>query len=163
MIRNYEFEAEEDTSDEEKSIYKTKYIIDALENGDTYAATEMIEDIVATKVANGMTEEEARKSVRSSLTSYWKPLYQQAFENADSYEQNDIRESLYEMGVYGSYEEIDETLRGWKQNYVLETYKPLYIQAYQNGDTAEMRRIESKVYSLGVYKYSYKTVRGWID
>ena len=140
-----------------------KYVEDALASGNTQAATEMIEEIVATKVANGKTEEEARKSVRSSLTSYWKPLYQQAFEDADSYEQNDIRESLYEMGVYGSYEEIDETLHGWKQGYVLETYKPQYIEAYQNGDKAEMRRIENKVNSLGVYKNAYKTVRGWVD
>jgi len=162
MIKSYEFEAEEE-SDEEKSIYKMKYVEDALASGNTQAATEMIEEIVATKVANGKTEEEARKSVRSSLTSYWKPLYEEALADDDSYEQNDIRDSLYEMGVYGSDEEIDETLHGWKQGYVLETYKPLYIQAYQNGDTAEMRKIESKVYSLGVYKNSYKTVRGWID
>jgi hypothetical protein len=67
------------------------------------------------------------------------------------------------MGVYGSDEEIDETLHGWKQGYVLETYKPQYIEAYQNGDKAEMRRIENKVNSLGVYKNAYKTVRGWVD
>lgn len=162
MIKSYEFETEEET-DEEKSIYKTKYIIDALERGDTYAAQEMIDDIISTKIANGKTEEEARQSVRSTLTSYWKPLYQDAFANGDSYEQNDIRNSLYEMGVYGSYEDIADTLHGWKQNYVLETYKPQYIEAYQKGDTATMRRIESKVYSLGVYKNAYKTVRGWVD
>lgn len=162
MIKSYEFKAEEE-SDEEKSIYKMKYVEDALASGNTQAATEMIEEIVATKVANGKTEEEARKSVRSSLTSYWKPLYEQALADDDSYEQNDIRDSLYDMGVYGSDEEIDETLHGWKQGYVLETYKPQYIEAYQNGDKAEMRRIENKVNSLGVYKNAYKTVRGWVD
>ena len=162
MIKTYEFDTEEE-SDEEKSIYKMKYVEETLQKGDIDAATEMLEDIISTKIANGKTEEEARKSVRSSLTSYWKPLYQQAFEDADKYEQNDIRTSLYEMGVYGSYEEIDETLHGWKQNYVLETYKPQYIEAYQKGDTAEMRRIENKVKSLGVYKNAYKTVRGWVD
>ena len=162
MIKNYEFETEEE-SDEEESIYKMKYVEDALQKGDTYAATEMIEDIVSTKIANGKTEEEARKSVRGSLTSYWKPLYQQAFADGDSYEQSDIRASLYEMGVYGSYEEIDETLHGWNQNYVLENYKPQYIQAYQNGDTAEMRRIENEINSLGVYKNAYKTVRAWVE
>lgn len=162
MIKNYEFETEEE-SDEEESIYKMKYVEDALQKGDTYAAIEMIEDIVSTKVANGKTEEEARKSVRGSLTSYWKPLYQQAFADGNSYEQSDIRASLYEMGVYGSYEEIDETLHSWNQNYVLENYKPQYIQAYQNGDTAEMRRIENEIDSLGVYKNAYKTVRAWVE
>ena len=162
MIKNYEFETEEE-SDEEESIYKMKYVEDALQKGDTYAAIEMIEDIVSTKVANGKTEEEARKSIRGSLTSYWKPLYQQAFADGNSYEQSDIRASLYEMGVYGSYEEIDETLHSWNQNYVLENYKPQYIQAYQNGDTAEMRRIENEINSLGVYKNAYKTVRAWVE
>ena len=162
MIKNYEFEAEEE-SDEEESIYKTKYIADALEKGDTHAATEMIEDIVATKVANGKTEEEARKSVRSSLTRYWKPLFEQAFADGSVYEQNEIRESLYDMGVYGTYEEIDDTIHHWKQDYVLENYKPQYIQAYEAGDTYTMQRIENEIYDLGVYKNAYKTVRGWID
>ena len=162
MIKTYEFDTEEE-SDEEKSIYKMKYVEETLQKGDIDAATEMLEDIISTKIANGKTEEEARKSVRGTLTSYWKPLYQQALGDGDTYEQDDIRTSLYDMGVYGSYEEIDETLHGWKQNYVLETYRPQYIEAYQNGDKAEMRRIESKVKSLGVYKNAYQTVRGWVD
>jgi hypothetical protein len=162
MIKNYVFEEKEE-SDDEESIFKTRYIKEALEKGDTYAAQEMIEDIVSVKMANGKTEKEAKQSVRSSLTSYWKPLYEQAFADDDSYEQNNIRDSLYDMGVYGDYEDIDETLHDWKQSYVLDTYKPQYIQAYQNGDTSEMRRIESKVNSLGVYKDAYKTVRGWIE
>jgi hypothetical protein len=162
MIKNYVFEEKEE-SDDEESIFKTSYIKEALEKGDTYAAQEMIEDIISVKMANGKTEKEAKQSVRGSLTSYWKPLYWEAYEEGDSSSQKDIRESLYEMGVYGDYEDIDETLHDWKQNYVLETYKPQYIQAYQNGDTSEMRRIESMVNSLGVYKDAYKTVRGWIE
>lgn len=162
MIKSYEFEVEEET-DEEESIYKTEYIKDALEKGNTSEAVEMIEDIVNTKIVNGKTEEEARKSVRSSLTRYWKPLFEQAFADGSVYEQNEIRESLYDMGVYGTYEEIDDTIHHWKQDYVLENYKPQYIQAYEAGDTYTMQRIENEIYDLGVYKNAYKTVRGWID
>lgn len=103
-------EAEED---EVTSIYKGDDINDAFDNGDSALAKEIIQDLIDTKVANGMEEKKARSSVRSSMTSYWKPLYKEAYQNGDNEEMYRIRLILLESGLYGNANEVVKTVKSW--------------------------------------------------
>lgn len=105
-------EPEEET-EEAVSYYRADDINAALEGGDTELALEIIEDLVATKTANGMEEKTAKSSVKSSVTSYWKPLYKEAYENKDAEEMKRIRNLLYASGLYGRPSEVLETVKKW--------------------------------------------------
>lgn len=100
-------------ADEVTSIYKANDINTAFESGDTAYAKEIIADLVETKKANGMTEKEAKSSLRSSLTSYWKPLYKQAYQNKDTEEMKRIRYILRDSGLYGTTSDVMETVKNW--------------------------------------------------
>jgi hypothetical protein len=106
-------EPTEDKADEATSIYSASDVNAAFENGDTAMAKEVIADIVNTKIANGKTEKEAKASVRSSMTAYWKPLYKAAYQNNDTAEMKRIREILYASGLYGGANLVVETVKGW--------------------------------------------------
>ena len=99
--------------DEASSIYNGSDLNAAFESGDNTMALEIIEDLVKTKVANGKTEKEAKSSVRSSMTSYWKPLYLQAYKSGNNAEMQRIRKILYASGLYGSGNEVVKTVQGW--------------------------------------------------
>ena len=118
-----EDETSDDVADEDKaeSIYKTSDINSAFENGDTSSALEIIDDIVKVKTENyindGETENDAEKkaksSVKSSMTSYWKPLYIEAYKSGDSNEMKRIRNILYSSGLYGKANEVVKTGQDW--------------------------------------------------
>jgi hypothetical protein len=76
-------------------------------------ALTIIEDLVNTKIANGMTEKEAKSSVRSSITSYWKPIFLEAYNSKDSAEQKRIRQILIASGLYGRTSEVIDTTQQW--------------------------------------------------
>ena len=99
--------------DEETSIYKASDINSAFENGDNSLATEIINDLVETKVANGMTEKEAKSSLRSSMTSYWKPLYKEAYSSRNNTEMARIRRILYSSELYGTSNDVVKTTQNW--------------------------------------------------
>jgi hypothetical protein len=103
----------EDTEEKASSIYKASDINAAFDNGDTNMALTIIKDLVVTKVSNGMTEKEAQSSVRSSITSYWKPLFLEAYNNKDSAEQQRIRRILIASGLYGRTSEVIKTTQQW--------------------------------------------------
>lgn len=111
-------EEEEDEVTEETSIYKASDINAALENGDTSAALEVIDDLVRVKTENYITEGEKKKdaekkaksSVRSSLTSYWKPLYLAAYKSKDNAEMTRIRKLLKATKLY---DDVVETCQDW--------------------------------------------------
>ena len=108
-----EADESEDSTKKETSI-KASDINSAFEKGDTDAALEVIEDLIKTKVANGMTEKEAKSSIRSSMTSYWKPLYKKAYKNKDTAEQERIKRILKDSGLYGNASEVIKTIREWR-------------------------------------------------
>lgn len=110
-----EQDAGSNDNDEEKatSIYKASDINAAFDNGDTNMALTIIEDLVNTKIANGMTEKEAKSSVRSSMTSYWKPIFLEAYNSKDSAEQQRIRRILIASGLYGRTSEVIDTTQQW--------------------------------------------------
>ena len=99
--------------DEASSIYAASDINSALESGDTTLAKSIIDGLVKTKVANGKTEKEAKSSLRSSLTSYWKPLYKEAYSSGNSSEMARIRKILYSSGLYGTADEVVESCQNW--------------------------------------------------
>jgi hypothetical protein len=98
-----------DSKNEEVSIYDPSDINVAFENGDTALAKKIIADLVDKKVANGKTEKEAKSSLRSSITSYWKPIYK----NASESERIRIRKILYNSGLYGNADEVIKSVNGW--------------------------------------------------
>jgi hypothetical protein len=99
--------------DEATSIYKSSDINDAFESGDNSLALKIIDELVSTKVANGKTEKEAKSSVRSSMTSYWKPLYKNAYQSGNSSEMERIRRILYSSDLYGSVDDVVKTCQNW--------------------------------------------------
>ena len=99
--------------DEATSIYKASDINDALDNGNNDLALEIIDDLIATKVANGMDETSARSSLRSSMTSYWKPIYKEAYASGNTSEMERIRKILYASGLYGSANEVVKSAAAW--------------------------------------------------
>lgn len=139
-ISEYEKPTEEaeDGFEEVESIYKTSDINTALESGDTDHALEIVKEILEVKVENNLAKArlEAEKSgkrfvekkalneaqtaanasVRSSLTSYWKKRYLEAFEAKDYAETERIRRLLHSTGVYGKLSELDADLKEWRKN-----------------------------------------------
>lgn len=99
--------------DEVTSIYSGSDINSAFDNGDYALGKEIISDLIETKVANGMEEKNAKSSLRSTLTSYWKPLYKQAYHSGDTTEMARIRQILYASGLYGSANEVVKTTQSW--------------------------------------------------
>jgi geranylgeranyl pyrophosphate synthase len=76
-------------------------------------ALQIIDDLVKTKVANGKTEKEAKSSLRSSMTSYWKPIYKEAYKSGKTSEMARIRKILYSSGLYGNADEVVKSVSAW--------------------------------------------------
>ena len=104
---------DEEVGEKVSSIYKGSDINDAFESGDRALAVTIIEDLIKTKMANGTEESNAKASVKSSITSYWKPLYKAAYKAGNTAEMRRIREILKESGLYGRANDIVETCRAW--------------------------------------------------
>ena len=112
-----------DGADDNKmeSIYSTPDINSAFENGDNTSALEIIDDIVKVKTENyindGETKQDAEKkaksSVKSSMSSYWKPLYIAAYKNKDNEEMKRIRNILLSSGLYGRANDVVKTGQDW--------------------------------------------------
>lgn len=112
-----ESSAQEDTTVE--PIFRAKDINAALENGDTATAKTVISEIISEKVADGKTEKEAKASVKSSITSYWKPIYLEAYNSGNSTEMTRIRRLLEATGLYvDNYKKstVVETCQNWVKN-----------------------------------------------
>ncbi len=112
-IKKGESVEEEPDKDEVESIYSTSDLNSAFNKGDTYIALKIIDDLINTKVANGKTEKEAKSSLRSSMTSYWKPLYKKAQQTGNASEMARIRKILYSSGLYGTANDVVKTTQNW--------------------------------------------------
>ena len=114
-IKRGETTAEEPTEDKDEvtSIYSGSDVNSAFDKGDYALGQQIISELIETKVANGMIENNAKSSVRSSMTSYWKPLYKEAYRSGDTNEMARIRQILYSSGLYGSANEVVKTTQGW--------------------------------------------------
>ena len=115
---------DDDDVDKAESIYKTSDMNLAFEKGNTSSALEVIDDIVKVKTENYINEGETKKdaekkaksSVKSSMTSYWKPLYLEAYKNGDNNEMKRIRNILLSSGLYGRANDVIKTGQDWVKN-----------------------------------------------
>jgi DNA-cytosine methyltransferase len=106
-------DVEAEDKDEVTSIYSGSDVNSAFDNGDLSLAQEIISELIETKVANGMEEKNAKSSLRSSMTAYWKPLYKEAYQSGDTNEMARIRQILYTSGLYGKANDVVKTTQGW--------------------------------------------------
>ena len=108
-------ESSDDEVEAEKatSIYKADYINAALESGDVALAKNIISELIEVKVANGSEESKAKSTIKSSITTYWKPLYKKAYKTSDTSEMRRIREILYATGLYGRANDVVKTVQDW--------------------------------------------------
>ena len=103
------------------SIYYSSDLNQALEDGDTREALTIIEDMVKVKTENYINdgekakdaESKAKSSVKSSITSYWKPLYLEAYKKGNATEMARIRNLLYSTKLYGTANEVVKTAQDW--------------------------------------------------
>ena len=109
---------------EASSIYSSYDLNKSLEDGDTHEALTIIDDMVKVKTENYVNDGEkekdaeakAKASVKSSITSYWKPLYLAAYERGDTAEMARIRNLLYSTKLYGTANEVVKTAQNWVKN-----------------------------------------------
>jgi hypothetical protein len=115
-------EDKEDDSEKASSIYKAADINVALEKGDGPTALKVIDELVQVKTENyisdGYKKSEAKKkaeaSVKSSVSSYWKPLYLEAKANKDLNEVLRIKRLLKATKLY---DDVTKTTDEWWVNY----------------------------------------------
>ena len=110
-----------------EGIFGEKKMSDAneyLSKGKTDKANKLISDLLEEKteknISNGKipekAEKDAKSSIRSSLTSYWKPLFIKAYQEDDYIEQEEIYERLLSTGIYGTSEDLRETITKWVED-----------------------------------------------
>jgi hypothetical protein len=84
-------------------------IIEATESEDFSS----IKDIIRDEMESGKTESEAKSALRSRMTSYYKPLYVEAYASGDTAEMARIRKILARSGLYGKTDDVIETAKNW--------------------------------------------------
>ena len=55
----------------------------------------------------------AESAIKSAITSYWKPLYKEAYKNKNDEEMKRIRYMLKATKLYGTTSELLDTVKGW--------------------------------------------------
>lgn len=111
-----EADPEDDEADTAEGLYVTSDMTSAMERGDTGDVAAIIEQMVRDKVDKGKTEKEAKASLRSASTAYWKKRYIAAWEKNDAAEMRRIRDALEASGLYGGYNDMIAAVRSWIQN-----------------------------------------------
>lgn len=109
-------EGTEEKTEDALSFYKPSDVNAAFDSGDYALAGEIIDDLIKTKMANGKDESAARSSVKSAMTSYWKPFYKAAHEAGDTEEMTRIREILRESDLYGNSNDIRKAVKRWLED-----------------------------------------------
>ena len=111
---------DETVTDEEEetaeSLYKASDLNNALERGDAEDFAAILDALVQDKVSTGKTEAQARASVKSSVTAYWKRLYIDAWSRGDTEERKRIIAILTETGLYGSRNDVATLAQNWVKN-----------------------------------------------
>ena len=100
------------------SLFNASMLNRTLDSGDTEMALEMIDDMVKAKVESGKTEQEAKSSIKSNVTRYWKEKYIAAWKAGNDEEMLRIRKLLTEAKLYGSSYKVSTTVSGWLKDAV---------------------------------------------
>ena len=138
LAKSFEPKDEEDDEwwneeGEEKSysIYSSGDITKAFGSGNYSDANEMISNLVEFKVSQGKTEKEARSSVRSTVTSYWKDVCEnEVFQTRDANRKAEILRILTDTGLYANKEKgisarkgAESAVSDWEESWKKEQKK----------------------------------------
>lgn len=108
-------ETEEEMPDE--ALYTATDLNAALERGDKADFSDVYDYLLSLRRAGGRTEAQARSSIKSSITSFWKKRYLAAWQSNDTKEIKRIQEALTATGLYGSYNEVAKLGQEWVKAY----------------------------------------------
>ena len=105
--------SDENENDEEtaESLYKSSDLNAALERGDTEDFNAILAALVEDKVAVGKTEAQAKASVKSAITAYWKKQYLSGYQDTETRKR--IIKLLTDTGLYGSRNDVATMCEGW--------------------------------------------------
>ena len=107
----------EETTEKSDAYYTNSDLNYALERGDMDAYNDAYEERYNYYIENKKTEKDAKSSLRSSVTTYWKPKYLEAYASGDEAEMEKIREKLAQSDLYGSDRQLNSTLNDWEEKY----------------------------------------------
>lgn len=107
--------AEAEEADEAEALYSSFDLNQAIASGDAEDMAVIIEEMIADRVSRGKTEAQARAAIKSSVTSYWKKLYVEAWRNGDNEERKRIIALLTDTGLYGTRNDVAKKATGWVQ------------------------------------------------
>jgi hypothetical protein len=106
--------AEVEDSPVSNSYYRTSDLNKALELGDPKAIKDTKSVLVQDYIDKGKTKQEALTSLKTSVTTHWKPLYIEAYEANNTAEMTRIKKTLEASGLYTN---VSVTLREWYIDY----------------------------------------------
>ena len=102
-----------DENDEEtaESLYTASDLNAALERGDAEDFAAILAALVEDKVSTGKTEAQAKASVKSAITSYWKKQYLSGYQDTETRKR--IIKLLTDTGLYGSRNDVATMCESW--------------------------------------------------
>ena len=113
----------EDAEDTPEALYSTSDLNAALERGDAEDWEMLYYVLLTAKKEQGKTEAQARSSIKSSITSYWKKQYLAAWEANDTKEIKRIQSILLSTGLYGTRNDVATTGQEWVKAYAASKNK----------------------------------------
>lgn len=104
---------DETATDEEpaESLYTASDLNAALERGDREDFATIMAALVEDKVSTGKTEAQAKASVKSAITAYWKKQYLSGYQDTETRKR--IIKLLTDTGLYGSRNDVATMCEGW--------------------------------------------------
>ena len=109
--------AAEVEDEERESLYSAADLNDALQRGDTEDYEIVYYTLLADKKERGQTEAQAKASVKSSVTAFWKKRYLAAWEENDTAEMKRIQAVLLSTGLYGKRNDVAVSCENWVKAY----------------------------------------------
>lgn len=105
-----------DVEEAPEALYSSFDLNQAIDAGDAENVAIIIEEMVSERVSQGKTEAQAKAAIKSSVTSYWKKLYVEAWRNGDTEERKRIIKLLTDTGLYGDRNDVAKKVTEWVQS-----------------------------------------------
>ena len=100
-----------EAEDTPEALYKASDLNAALERGDREDFELIYDTILGEKIEQGRTEAQAKASVKSSITAYWKKQYLSGYQDTETRKR--IIKLLTDTGLYGSRNDVATMCEGW--------------------------------------------------
>lgn len=113
----------EEAEDTPEALYTASDLNAALERGDAEDFEMLYYVLLTDKKEQGKTEAQAKSSIKSSVTSYWKKQYLAAWEANDTKEIKRIQSILLSTGLYGTRNDVATTGQEWVKAYAASKIK----------------------------------------